>query len=117
MAGEVSFFEIGVADAEQGRAFYGALFGWVFEPPPNEGYIIRPNGRAGCTAATMAPYLFFAVDDLDALAQVVELGGQVVVLDPEPDGDRGDFTPGPLGRFQLCRDDQGSMFGLHQPVG
>ena len=37
MTGEVSFFEIGVADAEQGRAFYGALFGWRFEPPPNEG--------------------------------------------------------------------------------
>jgi predicted enzyme related to lactoylglutathione lyase len=30
MAGELSFFELGVGDTEQARHFYGALFGWSF---------------------------------------------------------------------------------------
>ncbi len=34
MAGELAFFEIGVGDAEQGRRFYAALFGWTFAPGP-----------------------------------------------------------------------------------
>jgi predicted enzyme related to lactoylglutathione lyase len=118
MAGGVSFFEIGVGDSEQGRAFYESLFGWRFEPPPREGWLIRtPNIAGGMHSgdAGAGPYLFFAVDDLDAaVARVVALGGEVVDTDPEPDPERGDFTEGPLGRFQLCRDDQGSMFGLHQ---
>lgn len=34
MSGEVSFIELGVADAKRGRAFYEALFGWKFAPGP-----------------------------------------------------------------------------------
>ena len=34
MTGEPSWFEIGVEDAERGRAFYGALLGWRFGPVP-----------------------------------------------------------------------------------
>jgi hypothetical protein len=32
LTGELAFFELGVDDAERGRAFYSALFGWRFEP-------------------------------------------------------------------------------------
>ena len=58
-----------------------------------------------------APYLFFAVDDIAAaMARVAELGGEVIDMDIEGDPEQQART----GRFKLCRDDQGSPFGLHQ---
>ncbi|MFD7445972.1 VOC family protein [Streptomyces sp. NPDC059909] len=118
MAGEISFFELGVDDPEKARAFYGGLFGWTFEAvPPGTGYAIRtpsvPGGVHGADAEA-GPYLFFKVDDLDiALARVVALGGTV---EPGPGGDDEDAdTVARFGRFRFCRDDQGSPFGVHQP--
>jgi uncharacterized protein len=120
MAGEVSFFSIGVEDAAKARAFYGALFGWLFSEPPagGRGAVIEtghvPGGiHDGDPGAS--PYLFFAVDDLDAaVTRVRELGGQIEALDSEDDHDDEASTER-FGRFMLCRDDQGSAFGLHQP--
>ncbi|WP_374935653.1 VOC family protein [Streptomyces sp. SM11] len=37
MAGEISFFELGVEDPDRARVFYGELFGWTFEPGPSGG--------------------------------------------------------------------------------
>jgi uncharacterized protein len=66
-----------------------------------------PGGDKGA-----APYLFFQVDDMDAaLARVRELGGVVEEMDVEG----GEESVARWGRFKLCRDDQGSPFGLHQP--
>ena len=116
MAGELAFFELGVGDAERGRAFYEGLFGWTFEPGPSgEGWVITtpgtPGGMHGGDPGA-APYVFFAVDDLDeALARLVELGGTVEEMDVEGDAE----SQATFGRFKLCRDDQGSTFGLHQP--
>jgi uncharacterized protein len=45
-----------------------------------------------------------------ALERVRELGGVIDELDVE--GDEGSVAR--FGRFRLCRDDQGSPFGLHQ---
>jgi uncharacterized protein len=61
------------------------------------------------------PYLFFAVDDMDAAVERVrELGGTIEEMDVEGDAD----AQARFGRFKLCRDDQGSYFGLHQaPTG
>ena len=114
MTGEPAFFELGVQDDEKGRAFYADLFGWDFRPGPNEGYEIgtagRPGGIHGGDKAA-APYLFFAVDDMDAAAtRVKDLGGEVIDMDIEGDAEQQART----GRFKLCRDDQGSPFGLHQ---
>jgi predicted enzyme related to lactoylglutathione lyase len=54
--------------------------------------------------------VFFAVDDIEAAcARVVELGG--VVEDVDVEGD--EASAAKFGRFKLCRDDQGSAFGLH----
>ncbi|MEU2432765.1 VOC family protein [Streptomyces sp. NPDC007861] len=118
MAGEISFFELGVDDAQKARTFYGGLFGWTFEPvPPGSGFSITtatvPGGVHGADAEA-SPYLFFKVDDLDAaLARVVALGGAV---EPGPGGaDEDPGTVARFGRFRFCRDDQGSPFGLHQP--
>ena len=59
-----------------------------------------------------SPYVFFAVDDMDAaLERVRELGGSVEEMEVEGDGEQ----QARFGRFKLCRDDQGSSFGLHQP--
>jgi len=41
---------------------------------------------------------------------VRELGGSVEGMDVEGDADQQATT----GRFKICRDDQGSPFGLHQ---
>ena len=85
MAGELSFFEIGVGNTEQARRFYGALLGWSF-------------AEAG-------------VGDLDAaMDQVRELGGEA---EREIEGDSPDSVAR-FGRFALCKDDQSSAFGLHQ---
>lgn len=115
MTGEVAFFELGVEDPEQGRAFYAGLFGWTFAPGTSgHGFAIEtPNLPGGLHGgdANASPYLFFAVDDMDAaIARVRELGGEVDDTDVEGD----EASQARFGRFKLCRDDQGSPFGLHQ---
>jgi predicted enzyme related to lactoylglutathione lyase len=115
MAGELSFFEIGVEDADKGRAFYEAMFGWRMKPGPSgSGSTIStpnlPGGMHGGDAGA-TPYLFFKVDDMErALERVRELGGSV----EEMDVDGGEEGQAKFGRFKFCRDDQGSPFGLHQ---
>ena len=115
MAGEPAFFELGVEDPEKGRAFYGDLFGWDLSPgPTGQGFAIKtpglPGGMHGGDKGA-APYLFFAVDDIDAASEKVrELGGSVEAMDVEGDED----AQRQFGRFKLCRDDQGSPFGLHE---
>jgi uncharacterized protein len=116
MAGELSFFELGVDDVERGRAFYEGLFGWRLEPGPSgRGFTIGtptvPGGMHGGDRGA-APYVFFGVEDMKAaLARVRELGGVVEEMDVEG----GEDTIAQFSRFKLCRDDQGSPFGLHQP--
>jgi catechol 2,3-dioxygenase-like lactoylglutathione lyase family enzyme len=57
------------------------------------------------------PLVFFGVADLEAaMARVRDLGGQAEALESRADG----LQEGSFGRFALCRDDQGSPFGLHQ---
>lgn len=116
MRGELKFFEIGVADTTRARTFYGSLFGWQFEPGPSgNGFeITTPNIRGGMHGgdAGAAPYVFFEVEDMEAaLDRVRQLGGDVEEMDVE--GDEENIAR--FGRFKLCRDDQGSHFGLHQP--
>ena len=116
MTGQVSFIEFGGRDAMTARSFYGKLFGWSFEPGPGgEGYAIDgvgvPAGVHGGDEGA-SPYVFFRVDDLEAAVATVErLGGTVEVM---PGGDD-EESVARFGEFRLCRDDQGSPFGLHRP--
>ncbi len=114
MTGEPAFFELGVEDYEKGKAFYGALFGWDFTPGPGQGYEISTPGLPGGIHGGdkgAGPYLFFLVDDVDAASERVrELGGTVEAMDVSGD----EAQQAKTGRFKLCRDDQGSPFGLHQ---
>jgi uncharacterized protein len=113
LTGELAFFELGVEDAERGRAFYSELFGWRFEPGPGDGFVIGtevPGGMHGGDPGG-SPYLFFAVDDIEAAVdRVRELGGTIDELDVGGDEE----TVARFGHFRICRDDQGSPFGLHQ---
>lgn len=116
MTGQVSFIEFGGRDAMTARTFYGKLFGWSFEAGPGgEGHAIDgvgvPAGVHGGDEGA-SPYVFFRVDDLEAaVASVERLGGTVEVM---PGGDD-EATVATFGEFRLCRDDQGSPFGLHLP--
>lgn len=115
MAGDIGFIELGVQDPERGRQFYGEMFGWSFEPgPAGQGFTFTAGGTPGGMHGgdpEAVPYVFFVVDDLDqALEQVRALGGSVEEMDVEGDED----SQAQFGRFKLCRDDQGSRFGLHQ---
>ena len=116
MTGEVSFIEFGGKDAMTARTFYGKLFGWTFEKGPSgEGYAIEgvgvPAGVHGDDDGA-SPYVFFRVENLEAAeATVVRLGGSVEAL---PGGDD-EASVALFGEFRLCRDDQGSPFGLHRP--
>jgi uncharacterized protein len=117
MAGELSFFELGVEDVERGRAFYEGLFGWRFETGPSgRGFTIAtPNVPGGIHGGDpgASPYVFFEVEDIDAaLERVRELGGTAEEVDA---GGEDEETVARFGRFKLCRDDQGSSFGLRQP--
>ena len=119
MTGEPSFFSLGVQDAERGRAFYQALLGWRMEPGPSgTGFAVTTAGVPGGIHdddPQASPYLFFRVDDLDAaLERVRELGGTVDETEHGDEGDQESVTR--FGRFKLCRDDQGSSFGLHEPA-
>ena len=118
MAGEPSFFEIGVADAERAKAFYGELFGWSFEPGPSgDGAVISTPGLPGGIHGgdeDASPYLFFRVEDFDAaLAKVRGLGGEADALPGSEESEAGAVAR--FGRFAICKDDQGSAFGIHEP--
>jgi predicted enzyme related to lactoylglutathione lyase len=111
------FIELGVADAERARAFYTGVFGWTMDQGPSgKGFVIDANGVPGGLHPDdpqASPYVFFGVEDLDAaLGRVRERGGEVVDMDVS--GDDPD-TVARFGRFKLCRDDQGSPFGLYEP--
>ena len=115
--GAISFFELGVGDSAAGRVFYEGLFGWGFETGPsgNGWMLAAPNLSGGMhpNDAGGGPYLFFAVDDLEtAVAKVTELGGEIL---PDMGSDESEESVRKFGRFKFCKDDQGSMFGLHQP--
>jgi uncharacterized protein len=117
MSNQAFFFELGTGDAERARAFYTGVFGWTMEPGPSgKGFVIDANGVPGGLHPDdpqASPYVFFGVDDIDAaLTRVRELGGEVVDMDVEGEDEA---TIARFGRFKLCRDDQGSPFGLHQP--
>ncbi|MGI8902646.1 MAG: VOC family protein [Solirubrobacteraceae bacterium] len=114
MHGELSFFELGVGDTDRARTFYGALFDWELEDGSAGTTIKTPNVAGGLHGgdAGASPYVFFEVDDLEAaVARVAELGGEASRIDLSADCD----TVARFGRFVLCKDDQGSAFGLHEP--
>jgi uncharacterized protein len=106
---QVSYLEIGSADAKATSTFFAELFGWPFNPMNNNGgWFQAPDLKAGLHDQNPNPqmYVFFAVENLEtAIAHVRTLGGQT-------DGNIND-EPG-FGRFCNCQAPGGIAFGLHQ---
>ncbi|GHB14170.1 hydrolase [Streptomyces chryseus] len=120
--------DVTLDDVEAGKRFYGGLFGWTFaDPGIDDRARTGWSGRAGRTAfvnalsggkkvAALAPKrdgrmptawgIYFAADDVTALAaRIREAGGQMVT-DPLP-------VP-PLGTTAAAADPGGAVFGLWQ---
>ena len=102
--GQVSFLEIGSADAAAVRAFFGAVFDW---PSHDEAWMQAPDMKVGTHSDDPAPqiYAYFHVDDLDAAAaRVRAAGGEAEAATDEPG----------FGRFVNCVGPGGLAFGLHK---
>lgn len=83
---------------------------WPGAAPCSLAGAVNPSKTSDPRAHTL--YLFFRVDDIDAaLARVRELCGVIVHHDSSDDP----VSIARFGQFALCKDDQGSSFGLHQP--
>jgi len=111
MAIELGYFTIGVADVKRAAKFYGALFGWEFDPAAtSEQYAHVSNTKLPFGLNKAAPAdlsaFHFRVDDIAALAAKVRALG----------GKPGEITKSPSGLGSLCVDDQGTKFSLWQPA-
>jgi predicted enzyme related to lactoylglutathione lyase len=108
MAGEPTYIELGVPDADAARRFYGGLLGWRPTGDAGPGQVDTPTLSVGIHDQDPKTWfeVFFAVDDLQAsLAQVIALGGRV---EGQIHDDAG------FGRWSECTDDQGARCGLRQ---
>jgi predicted enzyme related to lactoylglutathione lyase len=108
---ELGYFTIGVADVARARKFYGALFGWEFDPAgSNEQYAHVSNTKLPFGLNKAAPAdlstFYFRVDDIEALAAKVRALG----------GKPGEIAKSPSGLGSLCTDDQGTKFSVWQPA-
>ena len=104
--GDLHYFVVPTADDEAARAFYGALFGWEFEP----GFVahgwqitnsVPPGGLHG-TDTPGALRVYFHVADIAAAVAAVEAAG----------GSAGEVQENGVGWHADCRDDQGLAFSL-----
>jgi predicted enzyme related to lactoylglutathione lyase len=108
ISAEVSYIEIGVADALKSRSFFEQMFDWKFHPfgQGSDGWFQTPSFKAGIHGAdpNQGFLVFFGVPDLEAaIANVTTLGGAAEAPSEEPG----------FGRFCICSDPQGLRFGLH----
>jgi predicted enzyme related to lactoylglutathione lyase len=109
MAGIPTFVEIGVPDASKARGFYEAVFPqWKWSDKPGGFRIRTETVTAGLHSGDEPNFVvYLSVDDLDAALESVRANG----------GKAGDIMEGgaEYGRFAECEDNQGVVFGLHQP--
>mgnify|MGYP005855264499 CR=1 FL=1 len=108
--GTVSFIGMAIPDFAGAKSFYGSLFGWTFgnEYPNTAGrfYGAGVPGNAHASDQRRRFVTYFRTRDLAAAAARVQaLGGTVGPVVPVPNA----------GKLQLCCDNQGVEFGLHEP--
>jgi predicted enzyme related to lactoylglutathione lyase len=106
-SGVISFIEIGSADADAIRSFFGAVFGWSSH---NDAWLQTPTIKAGTHGGDPTPqiYVYFHASDLEGAAQKVRAAG----------GEAADVVEEPgFGRFVNRRGPGGLQFGLHQSAG
>jgi len=109
--GDLGYFTLGVPDTQRGKAFYGALFGWRFEPDdvqPDATYshIANATPPGGIYSGHERLVAYFRVADIQAAVDKVrELGGRA----EEP-------SQSPSGWSAPCHDDQDQPLHLWQPA-
>jgi len=104
-------------DVEAGRRFYGELFAWTFEDPPeayggavwalSEGEPVAALARKADGRLPSVWTVYFATPDIEGLADRVWAAGGQVITAPVPVGE--------LGTAALVTDEEGAVFGLWQP--
>ena len=117
MTGEPAFFEIGVGDAEQGRAFYGALFGWTFAgwSEADEYVVCQVGDRANGGMSSLATdqegtppswdVSFGCAGIGDTVSRARELRANVLL----------EVTEMPtMGSFAVLQDPQGAVFSIFE---
>ena len=113
----IDYIEMGVADVERAKAFYGKAFGWTTEASPFVGgYLVASTGAGdGIDGAIMGrdyqqqpTIAWLEVDDLDATLAAVANAGGAAASDPQE-------LPG-VGRLAYVRDPDGTLLGLRQTV-
>ncbi|MER6063012.1 VOC family protein [Streptomyces sp. NPDC001792] len=113
--GTLGWVELATRDTERARDFYTTVFAWSVNASDSytqwgiDGDDFGGMSDMGDRFPPEVPphwLPYFAVDDVDATAEVAQRAGGVVVLAPVsvPDGPR----------IALLRDPQGAAFGVHQ---
>lgn len=116
--GTPSWADVGVPDTAAAAAFYGALFGWTFEPSPDPeagGYgmfTLRGKNVAGLGPqqnAGMPPFwtVYVTVADAYATTAIAEANGGTVIVPPMDVFD--------AGRMAVMQDSLGTFISIWQP--
>ncbi|MEU6687467.1 VOC family protein [Streptomyces sp. NPDC046832] len=117
VTGAPNWIDVGAPDIDGAAAFYGALFGWRFQPggPEVGGYgLFRLGGRTAAGGMQTTPEqgppswtVYFQSPDADATARAAEQARGAVRVQPMDVQD--------LGRMAILADRAGVTFGLWQP--
>ena len=110
--GDLCHLELPVKDLARAKAFYGEIFGWVFQDVPEMNYtlFITPSGQLGGGFFEPSEEMpdrvinFLAVDSIEETAARIEaLGGKT--LSPK-------IEVGGHGEMMVVLDSEGTTFGL-----
>ncbi|KUN23466.1 hydroxylase [Streptomyces antibioticus] len=117
VTGAPNWVDLGTPDIDGAASFYGALFGWRFEPGPPEsgGYgFFQLDGKTVAggmqTSAEDGPpswTVYFQTPDADATAKAAEQAHGKVLMQPMDVMDQG--------RMAILADKAGVPFGIWQP--
>jgi predicted enzyme related to lactoylglutathione lyase len=127
VTGSPCWLDLGAPDVAEAARFYGAVFGWEFDPyVPEEGAdadmapepgqygalkqdgkTVGAIGKLTEEGARSAWMLYFRTPDADAAAQTVEKAGGTVRMAP--------VTAGDMGTMAQFSDPQGGQFAVWQP--
>ena len=106
---ELGYVTVPVLSVPRAKAFFEALFGWKFEVSgPGSAHIGNTKLPFGFSTGGPTDYstLYFQVTDIKTMiAKVGALGGSA-----------GNLEENPSGLVVICKDDQGTGFGLWQPA-
>jgi predicted enzyme related to lactoylglutathione lyase len=110
--GDIGYASLWIPDIGRAEAFYGAVFGWAYEPSHNPRARQVPGATPpqGLWGGQPRSTLFcsYVVDDAVAAAARVRAAG----------GQAGDPIERPYGLVADCTDNQGTRFAVHQyPAG